>query len=117
MYRSGAGPKPIPYKELNADLLAESIMQCLQPEMQEKAQSLSRSIAHERGQKAGAESFQDSLDLDKLRCTLAPKRAAVWRIKRTQVRLSTFAATVLLQEGLLGPNDMKLQVCVLITRK
>lgn len=108
VYRSGAGPKPIPYKDLDADSLAESIMQCLQPEMQEKAKNLSRSIAHERGQKAGAESFQDSLELDKLRCTLAPKRAAAWRIKRTQVRLSTFAATVLLQEGLLESTEIKL---------
>lgn len=108
MYRSGAGPKPIPYKDLTADLLAESITKCLQPEVQEKAQSLSRIIAKERGQKAGAESFQDSLDLDKLRCTLAPKRPAVWRIRRTQIRLSTFAATVLLQEHLLESTDIKL---------
>lgn len=108
VYRAGAGPKPIPYKDLDADQLADSIKKCLTPEIQEKAQELSRKIKHERGQKAGAEAFMASLDLDKLRCTLAPKRPAVWRIRRTQIRLSTFAATVLLQEGLLESNDIKL---------
>jgi hypothetical protein len=46
--------------------------------------------------------------MENLRCVLPPSRVAVWRIKRTDIRLSTFAATVLGNEGLLDFNDLKL---------
>lgn len=108
IYRAGAGPMPIPYKDLTADALAEAITHCLQPEVQAKAKEMARQIDHENGTETGAKNFHNMLDIEKLRCTLSPRRAAVWRIRRTQIRLSAFAATVLIQEGLLGSDDIKL---------
>lgn len=106
--RAGAGPEPVAYKELTADILAASIKKALAPSSIEKAQELSTKISHETGTETGAQSFHQSLNLDKLRCMLAPGRAAVWRVKRTDVRLSAFAATVLGNEGLLSFGDLKL---------
>ncbi|EMC98969.1 glycosyltransferase family 1 protein [Baudoinia panamericana UAMH 10762] len=106
--RAGAGPQPIPHKQLTAENLAEAIEYCLRPESQQRAQELADKIASERGSDIGAQSFHQFLDVDKLRCNVSPSRAAVWRLKRTQVRLSAMAACTLANEGLLDFNDIKL---------
>lgn len=106
--RAGAGPNPIPHKQLTAERLANAIEFCLKPESLERANELAGKIAAERGSDMGAQSFHQNLDLDKLRCTLAPSRSAVWRVKRTQVKLSAFAASTLANANLLDFHDLKL---------
>src|SRR5690606_11448188 len=76
----------------------------------ENAQWLGRKIGEERGSEMGGKSFHDHLDLESLRCSLDPTRAAVWRVRRTKVRLSAFAATVLVGMGLLTYSDLKMYV-------
>ena len=56
----------------------------------------------------GAQSFHQYLEPDRLRCALAPSRPAAWHIKRTQVRLSAFAACTLANANLLDFQDLKL---------
>ncbi|KFY43602.1 hypothetical protein V494_01902 [Pseudogymnoascus sp. VKM F-4513 (FW-928)] len=111
--RAGAGPLPVPYKSLTADGLANSILEALKPETLERARELGELIREEDGCKSGAESFHAHLNMDKLRCMMDPQRPAVWRVKTTgpkseHVRLSTFAATVLGNEGIIDMNLMKL---------
>ncbi len=106
--RAGAGPDPIPHKQLTADKLADAINFCLTSESLERAKELASKIAAERGSDTGAQSFHQYLEVDRLRCTLAPSRSAVWRIKRTQVRLSAFAACTLANADLLDFHDLKL---------
>lgn len=106
--RAGAGPDPIPHKQLTADKLADAINLCLKFESRERAQELASKIAAERGSDMGAQSFHQHLEVDRLRCTLAPSRPAAWRIKRTQVRLSAFAACTLANANLLDFHDLKL---------
>lgn len=106
--RAGAGPEPIPHKQLTAEKLAEAIKFCLEPSSQEKAHELAAKIAQETGSETGAQSFHQFLEVDKLRCNIAPSRPAVWRIKRTQARLSAMAACTLAEEGLLDFHDLKL---------
>ncbi|KAF4548462.1 Sterol 3-beta-glucosyltransferase-like protein 4 [Elsinoe fawcettii] len=106
--KAGAGPEPIAYKDLNADKLAEQIKTALLPQTLERAKELAASIAHENGCQTGAQSFHQQMEVDSVRCTLAPSRIAVWRLKRTKVRLSALAATVLGNEGLLDLKDLKL---------
>ena len=106
--KAGAGPKPIPSKQLTADNLAAGIMEALKPKTLERAQELGSRISSEQGCDVGAKSFHDRLDVNSLRCALAPSRVAVWRVKRTQLRLSAFAAATLGNEGLLDFNDLKL---------
>ena len=108
--KAGAGPKPIPYKQLNSDRLAAAIMEALQPSALERAQELGASIRKETGTEVGARDFHDKLDVDSLRCSVAPGRPAAWRVKRTNIRLSAFAATVLAHERLLDFGNLKLYV-------
>ncbi|KAF2876071.1 hypothetical protein BDV95DRAFT_625490 [Massariosphaeria phaeospora] len=106
--RAGAGPDPIPHKQLTAANLADAITFCLKPESVNRAKDLARQIAAERGTDTGAQSFHQHLEVDRLRCTLAPSRPATWRIKRTKIRLSAFAACTLANAKLLDFQDLKL---------
>ncbi|OIW33071.1 putative glucosyl/glucuronosyl transferase [Coniochaeta ligniaria NRRL 30616] len=106
--RAGAGPDPIPHKQLTADKLAHAIDFCLRPESLDRAKGLASKMAAERGSDVGAQSFHQFLEVDRLRCTLAPGRSAVWRIKRTQIRLSAFAACTLANAKLLDFQDLKI---------
>lgn len=108
IHRAGAGPAPIPYKELTAEKLAEAIRHCLTPETQTRAQKLGARIREERGTDKGVESFHQHLGIDGLRCHLAPTRVAVWRVRRTKIRLSAFAAAVLAGKGIVRYSDLKL---------
>ncbi|RSL60764.1 hypothetical protein CEP54_006591 [Fusarium duplospermum] len=106
--RAGAGPDPIPHRQLTANKLADAINFCLKPSSLERARELANKMAAERGTDMGAQSFHQYLQVDRLRCTLAPSRPATWRIKRTQIRLSAFAACTLANAGLLDFHDLKL---------
>ncbi|KAK6350284.1 hypothetical protein TWF696_006516 [Orbilia brochopaga] len=108
VHRAGAGPQPVPFKELTAEKLAESIQFALSAEAQEAAGGIADKIKREQGTVTGTDSFHASLDKQKLRCLVDPRRAAVWRVKRTEVRLSAVAAAFLHQSGLLYYSDLKL---------
>ena len=106
--KAGAGPPPVPYKHLSSDSLAAAIMEALKPSALQRAQELGQKISSEKGSDNGARSFHEKLGMDSLRCSVAPNRTAVWRVKRTQIRLSALAAAVLGNEGLLDFNCLKL---------
>ncbi|KAI1669637.1 glucosyl/glucuronosyl transferase [Pyrenophora tritici-repentis] len=106
--RAGAGPDPISYKQLTADKLADAINFCLRPESLENAKQLASRIATEQGCDTGAQLFHQFLEPDRLRCNLAPSRPGVWRVKRTKIKLSAFAACTLANENLLDFQDLKL---------
>lgn len=106
--KAGAGPLPIPHKHLTSENLASAINEALKPTALQRARELGAKISSERGTEVGAQSFHRSLDMAALRCALAPNRAAVWRVKRTDVRLSAFAASTLANEGLLNFSDLRL---------
>ncbi|KIW71103.1 hypothetical protein PV04_03308 [Phialophora macrospora] len=114
--RAGAGPTPIPCKDLTADRLAAAILEALKPDTLARAKELGDRIKEEKGTEVGAASFHAQLNIENLRCALAPSRPAVWSIQTakskgpatptTDIRLSAFAATVLGNEGLLDVNAL-----------
>ncbi|KJZ77528.1 hypothetical protein HIM_03252 [Hirsutella minnesotensis 3608] len=106
--KAKAGPEPIRYKDLTAEKLAEAIRFCLKSETQQQAKDLGAKIRQEQGTKAGGMSFHKHLDVESLRCSLVPRKAAAWRVRRSKVRLSPLAAAVLVDQGLLQYTDMKL---------
>jgi UDP:flavonoid glycosyltransferase YjiC (YdhE family) len=106
--RAGAGPDPIPYKELTAEKLAAAIKTALEPQTKGRARELGEKIREEEGDSVGGESFHEFLDVKNMRCALAPSRVAVWRVRKTETRLSTLAAAVLVQNGILHYTDLKL---------
>ncbi|KAL1836887.1 hypothetical protein VTJ49DRAFT_4529 [Mycothermus thermophilus] len=105
--RAGAGPAPIPFKKLTAEKLANAIEFALKPETQARARELGDKIKQEKGADVGGKSFHQFLDTDKMRCSLMPSRVAVWRVRRSQVRLSALAAAVLVKQGWLKYSDLK----------
>ncbi|KAF2670172.1 UDP-Glycosyltransferase/glycogen phosphorylase [Microthyrium microscopicum] len=111
--RAGAGPLPIPYKQLTADKLSDAILEALKPESLEMAKELGDRIREEKGCEAGAISFHEQMNVESLRCMMSPHKPAVWRVKtvgdRTEdIRLSAFAATALGNEGMLDINQLRL---------
>ncbi|KAK2776240.1 hypothetical protein FQN53_002771 [Emmonsiellopsis sp. PD_33] len=106
--KAGAGPHPIPHKQLTAEKLATAIREALEPNVKQKAQELSAKIHHENGTHDGAKYFHKHLDVDSLRCMLLPTRPAVWRVRHTNIRLSSMAVTTLSNEGILNLSDLKL---------
>ena len=111
--RAGAGPKPIPFKELTADGLANAILKALEPETLERAKELGERIREEKGCEVGAASFHKQMNVSRLRCVMAPSRTAVWQVNTKDshtenVRLSAFAAAVLGDEGLVDINQLRL---------
>ena len=110
--KAGAGPTPISSKALTSENLAAAIKKALEPSTSERAMELGARIAAEKGCDSGAKTFHDMLQVETLRCSLSPNRAAVWRVKRTDIRLSGFAATTLGNEGLLDFSDLRLYVLI-----
>jgi UDP:flavonoid glycosyltransferase YjiC (YdhE family) len=106
--QAGTGPKPIPAAKLTVESLADAIRFCLRPETQENAKELASKMAAERGSDTAAQLFHRHLGVDALRCMLAPTQAAVWRVKRSKIILSPFAACTLVNSNLLTFQDLKL---------
>jgi UDP:flavonoid glycosyltransferase YjiC (YdhE family) len=108
--RAGAGPEPIPYKNLTAKSLAEQIRIALSPDTVAKAKILSAEMNSERGADSGADYFHNSLPVN-MRCSVFPGHVAVWRLKKTNALLSAKAMAVLRSKGLIDMKDFKLYVC------
>ncbi|KAL4914590.1 hypothetical protein BDW62DRAFT_204479 [Aspergillus aurantiobrunneus] len=106
--RDGAGPDPIPYKRLTSEKLADAIRTALEDETRKKAAEIGESMREEEGVPNAICSFYRHLDVQTLRCSLCPTRPAVWWVKHSGIKLSAFAATVLVETGLVKPHDLVL---------
>ena len=106
--RAGAGPAPIPYKKLTAGRLASALVEALEPTMTEKAVELGSSINGEQGTDNGASSFYSQLPVRKMHCSILQGRTAVWKVAKSDLRLSALAVGVLTREGLIEFDDLKL---------
>ncbi|KAL5001734.1 hypothetical protein BDV10DRAFT_149117 [Aspergillus recurvatus] len=106
--RAGAGPDPIPWKRLTAEKLAEAIQVALKDETKRKAEEIGEQMRSEQGARNAVCSFYHHLDAESLRCSLCPHRPAVWWVKHSHIKLSAFAATVLVETGLVKPHDLVL---------
>lgn len=105
---AGAGPAPIPHKQLTVQKLTSAIEMALESSTQEKAQEIANKMQKESGVRDGVRSFHRHLDLQSLRCAICPSRPAVWHVKHTKIGLSAFAATVLVEMGRIKPEDVVL---------
>ena len=111
--RAGAGAEnPIPYKQLTAEKLAEGIKQCLSLEAKRKAQELADCIEKEGdGADNAVHAFHRSLPLGghgSMRCSIFPDRVATWLVKKTDIKLSPLAATLLMESKRLQSSDLRL---------
>ena len=106
--RAGAGPEPIPHKQLTADKLAGAIAFCLKDDIQAAAKRMAEQIRQENGPEVGSAHFHAMLPLDRLRCDCVPRTAAVWRVRHTNIHLGVLATAVLIDQGLLKIDQLKL---------
>jgi len=108
IYRAGAGPEPLPFKKMNEHILAKSITRALQPDIQAAVKTMSKSIAGEDGAAEAALDFHKMLNYDSMRCLLCPDKVAVWRVRKTKLRLSGLAVSTLIDNNLLKLQSLKL---------
>lgn len=106
--RAGAGPDPIPHKELTTKKLTEAILDALKPETRAKAREIGERMQSESGVQNALASMRRHLGLRTMRCALCPDKPAVWHIKHSPITLSAFAATVLVESGLLEPHNVEM---------
>ncbi|PNS19049.1 Sterol 3-beta-glucosyltransferase [Sphaceloma murrayae] len=104
--------RSIPYKKLTAERLAEGIKQCMTEEARENAQRIAKGIEEEGdGAENAVRSFERSLPLaghHNMRCSILEERVAVWKLKHSNLRLSTLAAELLIEERKIKWNQLNL---------
>lgn len=108
--RAGAGPHPIPFKELTAEKLAVAIQEALGEDAQRCAKEIGENMRTEQGVQNAVNSFHQHLDAGALRCSVCPDRPAVWWLKHSHIKLSTFAAAILMHTGHIKAKDVVLYV-------
>lgn len=113
--KAGAGPEPTPFKKLTADILADSILMATSPQTQERAEELGARIRDEKGAEVGAKSFLSLLggqpgEGGVYRCMVDNTKVATWKVKATDVPLSSRVASILVKNGKIegGWNGLKL---------
>lgn len=104
--RAGAGPTPIPHKQLTVEKLSDAIETALKDSTKDRAQEIARKMAKESGVRNATCSFHRQLDLRRLRCAICQTRPAVWQLKHTEIGLSAFAASVLVEMGRVKPENL-----------
>ncbi|KAL2785872.1 hypothetical protein BJX66DRAFT_48580 [Aspergillus keveii] len=114
VYRAGAGPAPIPYKELTSEKLTDAIKIALKDETLSKAEDIGAVMRDEEGARNAVCSFYRHLDVKSLQCDICPGRPAAWWVRHSRshvgrpAKLSAFAATVLVETGLVRPHELVL---------
>lgn len=98
---AGAGPKPIPQKQLSSQNLAEAIEFCLTEAASTAAIAVSRKMQTEFGVQQAVESFHTNLPLSRLRCHILKDQPAAWSYGTgdKEVHLSKLAAHILVDNG------------------
>ncbi|CAK7199056.1 hypothetical protein SEUCBS139899_001724 [Sporothrix eucalyptigena] len=110
--KSKVGPKPVPYKRLTAERLADGIKYLLGEEARDAAQTIAKSIEKEGdGAKNACRSFMRTLELEghgSMRCSIFPDRVAVWQRKGSNIKLSALAAEALVEKGYMTYKNLRL---------
>ncbi|KAH7911918.1 glycosyltransferase family 1 protein [Hygrophoropsis aurantiaca] len=108
IHKGGAGPKPIPHKQLTIENLRDAIKFAISPGAQRAAKSMAEKIKHEDGLDKGVNSFYKHLPLLNMRCDLDPRRLAVWWSTKYCLKLSAFAAQVLVDARCFDMKELDL---------
>lgn len=103
---AGAGPAPIPQKELSTETLSQAIRYCLSEKAATAARLIAQKMQAEAGVQAAATSFHQNLPLKQMACNLLPHLPASFCYKRGKrsILLSSFAAELMLQDS---PKESK----------
>ncbi|KAF8427007.1 hypothetical protein EV426DRAFT_529927 [Tirmania nivea] len=102
-----------PFKEMDEERLMIGIRTVIAGEVAGKAAELAENIGKEGdGARNAVMSFYRALETVGvnvgIRCTILPEAVAVWRVRRTRIKLSAVAAYILVQEGKFTWKDLRL---------
>jgi sterol 3beta-glucosyltransferase len=106
--KAGAGPKPVPFKQMTSESLAASITFALKEEVGNAVKKMAGQIAEEDGARATVQDIEHALDMDEMRCQICPERLALWKDKKTGIHLSGMAASTLAEKKLIHPKQLRL---------
>jgi sterol 3beta-glucosyltransferase len=106
--RAGAGPNPIPFKELSVDKLIEGIKFALGDGAKRAAEELSLRISKEDGVGNAIDGFHRLLPLKRMRCCIFPEKVAIWSVPELNLGISSQVAGVLDKERILDLKKLKL---------
>ncbi|KAF3037671.1 hypothetical protein E8E12_007149 [Didymella heteroderae] len=103
---AGAGPAPIPQKQLTTDTLSAAIRYCLSDEAAVAAVAIAQKMQTETGVQNAVRSFHQHLPIDRVACDIMPHLPAAFRFKKgkADIKLSSLAAELVFQKF---PKDAK----------
>ncbi|SPN96558.1 related to sterol glucosyltransferase [Cephalotrichum gorgonifer] len=106
---AGAGPKPIPQKDISLENLTAAIRYCLTPEALAAAGRISASIQAENGVQQAVRSFHEHILAYNIRCDIFPERPASWAYKSggKLFKMSTLAGSALTDASLVTKKQLK----------
>ncbi|KAF9874750.1 sterol glucosyltransferase [Colletotrichum karsti] len=110
---AGAGPLPIPQKELTVERLSTAIQFCLSPEANQAVSRVADVMRQERGVDAAVASFHRNIPATSLTCDFLPDQPAAWTYEtksksgRKHLKISNQAASYLIEAKKLKANDLK----------
>jgi sterol 3beta-glucosyltransferase len=124
VHNADAGPAPIPIKTLSVETLTNALQYACSPEAVTAAGVLGAKIRAEKGEERGVRSFTRNMPawelryvpvicrlwrlwLNQGRCEVDPRRVAVWWCERYVLRLSVYAAAVLVRAGKIDFADLE----------
>ena len=107
MAKNGAGPTPIPGKNITVDDLVSAFEFVHKPSVQEAARRLKEAMANEDGCAAAVRAFHANLPKTRLRSDLEPTYAACFRLGDYKLQVSLPVAQVLLSAGLVTESQFR----------
>ena len=103
------GPEPIPFKIITAEKLAGGIRFLFTDAALAAARCVARGISKEGdGAENAVRSFHRHLNIRRMRCSILQGRIAAWTVKGKKIKLSTLAADVAVQKGLVQWKKLRL---------
>ncbi|KAJ6630253.1 glycosyltransferase family 1 protein [Mycena sp. CBHHK59/15] len=99
IHKAGAGPEPIPHKQLSIENLRDALKFAVSPAAKTAAKRMADQIHSEDGVRRGVDSFYRHLPLLNM-------RLAVWWSTEYCLKLSGFAAQVLVEAKLLDMSNL-----------
>ncbi|UJR35014.1 hypothetical protein I4U23_027790 [Adineta vaga] len=103
--KCGAGPKPLPGKEVTSEELAEAFTIAHESSMQKAAERIRDAIAHEDGCSTALRMFHSQLPLSRMHSDFESTFAACYRIEEFDLQVSRPVAQVLVAAGALDESQ------------
>ncbi|CAF2686388.1 unnamed protein product [Rotaria sp. Silwood2] len=108
VWKSGAGARPIPGKNLNVNELIEAFKTVHQSDVCQAAEKLQNAFQHENGCDNAVQSFHSNLPLRNMQSNLESTFGACYYLKDYNLKISRPVAQVLVTAGMIKESQLSL---------